>query len=70
MKKVLEMHFRNETGKEVTILVNDPKDGLTAAAVNTVMQNIITKNIFSTASGDLVQIVSAQLRSTDVAELA
>ena len=70
MKKVLEMHFRNETGKEVTIFVNEPKDGLTAVAVNAVMQSIITKNIFSTASGDLVQIVSAQLRSTDVAELA
>lgn len=69
MKKVLEMHFRNETGKEVTILVNDPKDGLTAVAVNAVMQNIITKNIFSTASGDLVQIISAQLKSTDFAEL-
>lgn len=69
MTKVLEMHFRNETGKEVTILVNNPKDGLTAAAVTAVMQNIITKNIFSTTSGDLVQIVGAQLRSTDVAEL-
>ena len=70
MRKVLEMHFRNETGKEVTILVNNPKDGLTAAAVTAVMQNIITKNLFGTTSGDLVQIVSAQLRSTDVAELA
>ena len=70
MTKVLEMHFRNETGKEVTILVNNPKDGLTAVAVTAVMQNIITKNIFSTTSGDLVQIVSAQLRSTDVTELA
>ncbi|WP_378957073.1 DUF2922 domain-containing protein [Pelosinus sp. sgz500959] len=70
MKKVLEMHFRNETGKEVTILVNDPKEDLTALAVNAVMQTIITKNLFSTTSGDLVQIVSAQLRSTDVAELA
>lgn len=70
MKKVLEMHFRNETGKEVTILVNDPKEDLTALAVNAVMQTIITKNLFSTTSGDLVQIVNAQLRSTDVAELA
>lgn len=70
MKKVLEMHFRNETGKEVTILVNDPKEDLTAVAVNAVMQTIITKNIFSTTTGDLVQIVSAQIKSTDVAELA
>ncbi len=70
MTKVLEMHFRNETGKEVTILVNNPKDDLTAAAVTAVMQNIITKNLFSTTSGNLAQIVSAQLRSTDVAELA
>lgn len=54
----------------MTIFVNNPKDGLTAVAVNAVMQNIIAKNIFSTTSGDLVQIVSAQVRSTDVAKLA
>ena len=70
MKKVLEMQFRNATGKEVTLIVNEPKAGLTAAAVSAVMKNIIAKNIFSTASGDLVQIVGAHLKSTDVAELA
>jgi len=70
VKKVLEMQFRNATGKEVNILVNDPKADITAAAVSVVMKNIIAKNIFSTGSGDLVQVIGAHLKSTDVAELA
>lgn len=70
MKKVLEMHFKNGSGKEITFVVSNPKDDITAAAVNAVMRNIITKNIFNTATGDLVQIVGAQIKSIDVAELA
>lgn len=70
MTKTLEMAFRTEGGKTVTISVVDPKDGLTGAAVTTVMQSIIDKNIFSTTSGDLIQIVDAKIRVLDVAQLA
>jgi len=70
MVKTLEMVFRNESGKEVTISLLEPKDNLTLAAVNTVMQDMIAKNIFSTKTGDLVQIVEARIRSNDVAVLA
>ncbi|MBP2628690.1 MAG: hypothetical protein H6Q68_3401 [Firmicutes bacterium] len=70
MTKTLEMVFRNESGKAVTLRVLEPKDNLTLAEVSTVMQDIITKNIFSTTSGDLVQVVEARIRSTDTAVLA
>jgi len=70
MAKTLEMVFRNESGKSVTLSLLEPKDNLTLAEVNTVMQGIITKNIFSTTTGDLVQIVEARIRSTDMAVLA
>lgn len=70
MTKVLAMHFKNGSGKEITIQVNDPRTDLTKAGVEAVMQSIITKNIFSTASGDLVQIVGAQIKSTDAVDLA
>ena len=70
MVKTLDMVFRNESGKTVTLSLLEPKDALTLTAVNTVMQDIISKNIFSTTTGDLVQIVEARIRSTDMAVLA
>ena len=70
MVKTLEMVFRNESGKSVTMSLLEPKDALTLTEVNTVMQNIISKNIFSTTSGDLVQVIEARIRSTDMAVLA
>jgi len=70
MVKTLEMVFRNESGKTVTLNLLEPKDNLTLAEVNTVMQDIISKNIISTASGDLVQVVEARIRSNDIAVMA
>ena len=69
MKKILEMGFRNEAGKVVNILLSDPKDTLTKSEVTTFMQDVIAKNIFSTNDGDLVQIVDAVIRISDVTEL-
>jgi len=70
MVKTLEMVFRNENGKSVTLSLLEPKDNLTLAEVTTVMQDMISKNIFSTTTGDLVQIVEARIRSNDMAVLA
>ena len=70
MVKTLEMVFRNESGKEVVLSIAEPKDDLTLAQVNTVMQAIVAKNVFSTKTGDLVQIVEARIRSNDMAVLA
>lgn len=69
MTKVLAMHFKNASGKEITIQVNDPKADLTKAGVEAVMQNIITKNLFSTTGGDLVSIVDSEIKSTDTVAL-
>lgn len=69
MVKTLEMVFRSESGKEVVLSLLEPKDNLTLAEVNTVMQDIVTKNIFSSKSGDLVQVVEGRIRSKDVAVL-
>jgi len=70
MVKTLEMVFRNESGKEVVLSIAEPKEDLTLAQVNTVMQDIVAKNVFSTKTGDLVQIVEARIRSNDMAVLA
>lgn len=70
MTKNLEMVFRNNSGKEATISLADPKDGLTNAEVQTLMQNILTKNIFTTTDGDLREIVEARVRTSDSVTLA
>lgn len=68
--KTLEMIFATEGGKEVTVAVKDPKDGLTLAEVQTVMATIIAKNVFTSTSGDLVTAKEAQIRQLAITELA
>lgn len=70
MKKTLEMAFRNQSGKEIRLSLPDPKTDLTRTQVETVMQTIISKNIFTSKGGDLTQIVDVRLRSSDTSSLA
>lgn len=70
MAKALEMVFRSESGKEVTISIVDPRADLTQAEVKTVMDDIIAKQIFESKTGDLAQIVEARISSKDTVILA
>ncbi|TCL38818.1 DUF2922 family protein [Anaerospora hongkongensis] len=70
LTRTLEMVFQNQVGKSVTVSVKEPKDGLTLAEVQAVMDTIIAKNIFATTGGDLVSTVEAQIRQTAITELA
>ncbi|MCC5464064.1 DUF2922 domain-containing protein [Pelosinus baikalensis] len=69
MAKTLEMVFRSEGGKEVTLSIADPKENLTLAEVKTVMEDIIAKQVFESKTGDLSQIVEARINSKDSAVL-
>lgn len=70
MAKTLEMVFRSSANKEVTLTVAAPKDDLTLVGVKAVMQDIISKNIFSIKGAELVQFVDARITSKDTASLA
>ncbi len=70
MDKVLELVFRNGAGTEVTISLPNPKDGLKSTDTDTVMKDVIDKNVFNTKGGALSKIVGARIRSTDVTPLA
>jgi len=65
MAKTLELVFRNELAKEITISVANPKINLTAAQVQPVMADIVAKNIFTTKGGNLVQPVESRLRVSE-----
>ena len=69
MTKTLEMVFRTSAGTETTISVVDPKDDLTLAAAQAVMQDIITKNIFDIKGSVLAEQVEARIRSLDTVAL-
>ncbi len=70
MTKTLEMKFRDVMGKEIMLSLPNPKDDLTLSAVTAVMQDIITRNLFTSRSGDLVDIVDAKIRVVDVTVLS
>ena len=69
MAKTLEMVFRDTMGKEVIISLPDPQDSITLAQVQTVMQDIVTRNIFVTKNGDFVQLGDARIVSRDTTVL-
>ena len=70
MTKTLAMVFRDSTGKEVTISLADPKDDLTLAQVRTVMEDIVSRSIFATKVGNLVEVQEARILSRDTTTLA
>ena len=65
----LRMSFKNQSGNTVSISLDNPKTDLTAAAVETAMDLLIAKNIFTTSGGDLVSKYDAKIISTDTTDL-
>ena len=69
MEQTLELVFRNAEGDQKIITVTDPRDGITAEEANEAMEAILTANVIETSGGDLVEIVEARLRITQVTVL-
>lgn len=69
MEKTLQMVFITAAGAKVTLTLDAPKEGLTAAEVQTAMQTIVAKNIFTSNSGDLTGAVEARIVTRDTASL-
>jgi len=67
--KTLELLFQSADGKTVRIPINDPKEPVDTVQVNTVMDLIITKNIFQFAGGILTAKVGARLVENTVTDL-
>lgn len=69
MDKSLELIFKNQAGKNARMSMQDPKDDLTADQVQSLMDNILEKNIFETTGGDLVEAVGARLIQKEIIDL-
>ena len=66
MEQTLELVFKNAEGDQKIITVTDPREGITAEEANEAMETILTANVVETSGGDLVEIVEARLRITQV----
>lgn len=67
--QTLRMTFLNQANKNVALSLDNPRNNLTAAEVQAVMDNIIAKNIFTSSGGDLVSKVNARIIDTTTTEL-
>jgi hypothetical protein len=65
----LTLSFRNTADRISSFSVDEPRSDLTEEAVETVMTNMISENIFNTTGGDLVDIASARITTTTVQQL-
>ena len=59
----LDLVFRNEAGKKVTLNIEEPKTGVTKAEIDAAMQVVVDNNIFNTSGGDIVDAVEGRLRT-------
>lgn len=69
MAQTLELSFQNEAGRTARILIADPKENLTPAEVQPVMDLVVSKNIFSTSGGDIVKALGARIIIRDAVEI-
>ena len=44
--------------------IEEPKPGVTKAEIDTAMQAIVDNNVFTSAGGDLVEVVQGRIRTT------
>ncbi len=70
MEKTLQLVFRNASGREISLNLANPKPDLTAAMVAPVMQQIVDNHLFTSNTGELIQVVEARIKSNEVTPLA
>lgn len=64
MARKLVMAYKTFEGTTSTMTIDEPRADLNEADVREVMDMIITQNIFSTNSGDLIAVKSAEIITT------
>lgn len=70
MEYTLNMVFLTFEGKKTTFAVNDVNSDISPSEVNSLMNSILTENIFTTSSGDLVSKSSASIVAKTVTNVA
>lgn len=66
MEYILQMSFITEKGEKCGFNINGVKPEITEAEINTLMDTIIAKKVFTTKSGDLVKKSAAHVTEKNV----
>ncbi len=69
MAKQLELQFLNEDERTVTISLENPIEPVDPETVKTVMDTIISENVFMTSGGDLVSKKGARIVERTVTDI-
>ena len=69
-KKQLRMTMALSSGKEMTLSLMDPKDGLTKAEVTTCLQNVIDKRAMISGEAYPVSVKDVAIQTVDTEKLA
>ena len=69
MEYILAMTFATERGGKSNFSVSGVKPDITPAQVNTLMDTIISKNIFSSPTGALVSKTTASVTQKEVTKI-
>ncbi|MBU5676649.1 DUF2922 domain-containing protein [Alkaliphilus sp. MSJ-5] len=67
--RVLELSFKKEDGKGAKIVVANAREDITSEEVKTVMEGIISKNIFAPSGMNLAQVEGAKVIITQEQDL-
>ncbi|QUH19029.1 DUF2922 domain-containing protein [Alkaliphilus sp. B6464] len=68
--RVLELSFKREDGKGAKIVVANAREDITSEEVKTVMEGIISKNIFAPSGVNLVEAEGAKVIITQEEDLS
>lgn len=61
MSKRLELRFRNEEGRNVTIALDEPVEPVDEEQISQVMDTLIEENVFQSTGGDLTSKRDARI---------
>lgn len=70
MKRELEMIFLTDSNKKVKVIVPEPRQDVTAAEINAVMDLVLQTQIFGFSQGKAISKVEARVVETSVQEIA
>ncbi|MHC8516630.1 DUF2922 domain-containing protein [Sporosarcina sp. ITBMC105] len=69
MAKTLQLNFTTAAGKQASLTVDEPKEGLTATEVELAMAQIISAGAFEVDGSPFAAVKSARIIERNVTEL-
>lgn len=69
MSKKIDLLFTNQEGRQVTISIDNPTEPVNVELVQTVMETILSENVFISSGGALTSIKGARLVDHQVTDI-